>query len=59
MLVWNLVHPVLIQDVPPDEVARRYDLPEAVVLECLEYYQEHRSEIDAEIDDIGRRLGLK
>jgi uncharacterized protein (DUF433 family) len=59
MLIWNVVHPIVIQDATPADVARRFELPEAAVLEALDYYQTHSREIDAEIDEIGRELRLR
>jgi uncharacterized protein (DUF433 family) len=59
MLVWNVVHPIVIQDASPADVARRFDLPEAAVLEALDYYRAHSDEIDSEINEIGRELRLR
>jgi len=59
MIVWNLVAEIVVRDVPPEEMARRFRLPLEAVQEALDYYQANRDWIDAEVDEEGRRLGLK
>jgi uncharacterized protein (DUF433 family) len=59
MIVWNLVADVVVRDVPPEEMARRYHLPVEAVQEALDYYYDNKEWIDAEVDEVGRRLGLK
>lgn len=59
MTVWNLVADVVVGKATPEEMARRYRLPLEAVEEALEYYGENREWIDAEVDEIGRKLGLK
>ena len=59
MIVWNLVAEIVVRDVPPAEMARRFRLPLEAVQEALDYYQANKEWIDAEVDEEGRRLGLK
>jgi uncharacterized protein (DUF433 family) len=59
MTVWNLVADVVVSDVPPEEVAADYRLPVEAVQEALDYYYTNKEWIDAEVDEVGRRLGLK
>ena len=59
MTVWNLVAKIVVRDVPPEEMARRFDLPLEVVQEALDYYCANKEWIDAEVDEEGRQLGLK
>ena len=59
MTVWNLVAPIVVRKVAPQEMARRYRLPVQAVQEALDYYYANREWIDAETDEIGRELGLK
>jgi uncharacterized protein (DUF433 family) len=59
MTVWNLVADVVVGGLTPEEVADDYDLPREVVQEALEYYAINKEWIDAEVDETGRRLGLK
>ena len=59
MTVWNLVAPVVVSGRTPEKVARDYRLPVEAVTEALEYYRANKEWIDAEIDEIGRELGLK
>jgi uncharacterized protein (DUF433 family) len=59
MTVWNLVADIVVSDVPPEEMARRFRLPVGAVQEALDYYCANRELIDAEVDEIGRELGLK
>jgi uncharacterized protein (DUF433 family) len=59
MTVWNLVADVVVSGLTPEEVARDYRLPVEAVQEALEYYYANQEWIDAEVDEIGRRLGLK
>jgi uncharacterized protein (DUF433 family) len=59
MIVWNLVADVVVSGVSPEEVAANYRLPIEAVQEALEYYHANQEWIDAEVDEVGRRLGLK
>jgi uncharacterized protein (DUF433 family) len=59
MTVWNLVAGIVVSGVLPEEMARRYRLPLEAVEEALQYYQANKEWIDAEVDEVGRRLGLK
>jgi uncharacterized protein (DUF433 family) len=59
MLVWNLVAPVVVSGRAPEDVADDYRLPVDAVREALDYYEANKSWIDAEVDEVGRRLGLK
>jgi uncharacterized protein (DUF433 family) len=59
MIVWNLVADVVVSGLTPEEVAKDYRLPVEAVQEALEYYYANQEWIDAEVDAMGRRLGLK
>ncbi len=59
MTVWNLVASIVVSNVSPEEMARRYRLPLEAVQEALDYYYANKEWIDTEIDEIGRELGLK
>ncbi len=59
MTVWNLVADIVVSGVPPEEMARRFRLPLEAVQEALEYYYANKQWINAEVDEEGRRLGLK
>lgn len=59
MTVWNLVADIVVSEVSPEEMARRFDLPLEAVQEALDYYYANKEWIDAEVDETGRRLGLK
>jgi uncharacterized protein (DUF433 family) len=59
MTVWNLVAPIVVREVPPEEMARRFDLPPEAVQEALNYYNANKEWIDAEVEEEGRQLGLK
>ena len=59
MTVWNLVADIVVSDMTPEEVADDRDLPLEAVQEALEYYATNKAWIDAEVDETGRRLGLK
>jgi uncharacterized protein (DUF433 family) len=59
MTVWNLVAPIVVRDVAPEEMARRFDLPLEAVQEALAYYYTNKDWIDAEVEEEGRQLGLK
>ncbi len=59
MIVWNLVAPIVVSEHTPEEVAEDYDLPLEAVQEALDYYYANKEWIDAEVDETGRRLGLK
>jgi uncharacterized protein (DUF433 family) len=59
MTVWNLVAKIVVGDVPPEEVARRFDLPLEAVQEALDYYHTNNAWIDEEVNAEGRQLGLK
>ena len=59
MTVWNVVADIVVSGMTPDEVADDYDLPLEAVQEALDYYSLNKAWIDAEVDETGRRLGLK
>lgn len=59
MIVWNLVSSIVVRDETPEYVAQNYDLPVEAVREALDYYYANKEWIDAEVDEQGRRLGLK
>ena len=59
MTVWNLVADVIVSERTPEEVAEDFRLPLEAVQEALDYYHANREWIDAEVDETGRRLGLK
>jgi uncharacterized protein (DUF433 family) len=59
MTVWNLVADIVVSDMTPEEVADDRDLPLEAVQEALDYYAANKAWIDAEVDEAGRRLGLK
>ena len=59
MIVWNLVHPIVVQGHSPEEIARRFDLPIAAVREALDYYHANQGWIDREVEDEARRFGLR
>jgi len=59
MIVWNLVHPVVVQEHTAEEVAEDYRLPVEAVHEALEYYYANREWIDAEVEETARRFGLR
>jgi uncharacterized protein (DUF433 family) len=59
MIVWNLVAEIVVRDTPPEEIARRFRMPLEAVQEALDYYHANKDWIDAEVDEEGRRLGLK
>jgi uncharacterized protein (DUF433 family) len=59
MTVWNLVADIVVSGMTPDEVADDRDLPLEAVQEALDYYAANKAWIDGEVDETGRRLGLK
>jgi uncharacterized protein (DUF433 family) len=59
MLVWHLVADIVVRDRTPEYVAQNFDLPVEAVQEALDYYYTNKVWIDAEVDEQGRRLGLK
>jgi uncharacterized protein (DUF433 family) len=59
MTVWNLVADIVVSEVTPEEMARRFRLPIEAVQEALQYYCDNKEWIDMEVDEEGRRLGLK
>jgi uncharacterized protein (DUF433 family) len=59
MLVWHLVADIIVRDRSPEYVAENFDLPVDAVKEALDYYYANKEWIDAEVDEQGRRLGLK
>jgi uncharacterized protein (DUF433 family) len=59
MIVWNLVAPIVVSGQTPEYVAQNFRLPLEAVQEALDYYHANREWIDAEVDEQGRRLGLK
>ena len=59
MSVWNLVAEIVTQQATIEEVVEDRELPREAIEEALDYYYANRSWIDAETDELGRRLGLK
>ena len=59
MIVWNLVADIVVSEKTPEYVASNYRLPLEAVQEALDYYYAKKEWIDAEVDEQGRRLGLK
>jgi uncharacterized protein (DUF433 family) len=59
MTVWNLVADVVVSERTPEAVAKDFRLPQEAVQEALDYYYANKDWIDAEVDETGRRLGLK
>jgi len=59
MIVWNLVHPIVVQGQSPEEVAADFRLPIEAVREALEYYRANESWIVEEVEETGRQLGLR
>jgi uncharacterized protein (DUF433 family) len=59
MIVWNLVQPIVVSEVSPEEMARRFRLPIQAVQEALSYYQANKEWIDAEVEAQARRFGLR
>jgi uncharacterized protein (DUF433 family) len=59
MTVWNVVADIVVSDMTPEEVADDRDLPLEAVQEALDYYAANKAWIDAEVDETGRRIGLK
>jgi uncharacterized protein (DUF433 family) len=59
MIVWNLVADIVVSEVPAEEMARRFRLPLEAVQEALDYYYANKEWINEEVDETGRRLGLK
>ena len=55
----DLVADIIVRDRSPDYVAENHDLPVDAVREALDYYYANKEWIDAEVDEQGRRLGLK
>jgi uncharacterized protein (DUF433 family) len=42
----------------PEQVAKNFDLPVEAVLECIQYYEENKDMVDAEVREERRRGGL-
>lgn len=59
MIVWNLVSGIVVRGETPEYVATDYDLPVEAVREALQYYYANKEWIDAEVDDMARRFGLR
>jgi uncharacterized protein (DUF433 family) len=59
LLVWHLVADIVVRDRSLEYVAENFDLPVGAVKEALDYYYANKEWIDAEVDEQGRRLGLK
>ena len=59
MIVWNLVSSIVVRGETPEYVAEDYDLPVEAVREALDYYYANKDWIDAEVDDMARRFGLR
>jgi uncharacterized protein (DUF433 family) len=59
MIVWHLVAEIVVSDTPPEEMARRFDLPLEAVQEALDYYSANKEWIDAEVEDEARACGLR
>lgn len=59
MIVWNVAGDVVVSGRTPQEVADDYHLPIEAVNEALDYYYANKEWIDAEVDEQGRRFGLR
>jgi uncharacterized protein (DUF433 family) len=59
MTVWNLVADVVVSGLPPEEIAKDYRLPEEAVQEALDYYYANQEWIDAEVEAMARKFGLR
>jgi uncharacterized protein (DUF433 family) len=59
MIMWNVVSSIVVRGETPEYVAEDYDLPVEAVREALDYYYANREWIDAEVDDMARRFGLR
>ena len=59
MIVWNLVHPIVVQGHSPEEVAADFRLPLEAVQEALAYYYENEKWINEEVEEIAREFGLR
>jgi len=59
MIVWNLVADIVVSEKTPEYVAQNFRLPLEAVQEALDYYYANKKWIDAEVDEVGRELGLK
>lgn len=59
MIVWNLVADIVVSEKTPEYVAQNFRLPMEAVQEALDYYYVNKEWIDAEVDEVGRELGLK
>jgi uncharacterized protein (DUF433 family) len=56
MIVWNLVADIVVSGKTPEWVAQDRDLPREAVQEALDYYDDNKEWIDAEVAETGRRL---
>jgi uncharacterized protein (DUF433 family) len=56
MTVWHLIGARRAAGYTKEQTAENYDLPLEAVEEAIEYYQEHRALIEAEVEEEGRRL---
>ena len=55
MIVWNLVHPIVVQGHSPEEIARRFDLPLEAVREAVDYYYANEGWINEEVESMARK----
>ena len=58
-IVWNLVHPIVVQGHSPEEVAADFRLPLEAVQEALHYYYANEKWINGEVEDQARSFGLR
>jgi len=58
MTVWHLVATMRANQFTIQETAEGFDLPIEAVEEALDYYMQNKAGIEAENEEIGRRLGL-
>jgi uncharacterized protein (DUF433 family) len=58
MTVWNLIATMRANQFTIQETAEGFDLPLEVVEEALDYYIKNKGGIEAENEEVGRRLGL-
>jgi uncharacterized protein (DUF433 family) len=59
MIVWNLVTGIVVRGETPEYVAEDYHLPVEAVREALDYYHANKEWINAEVDEIARKHGLR
>ena len=59
MHVWHVVATMLREGETPEKTAKNFDLPVQAVREALDYYQQHKTLVDAETEEEGQRLRTK